>query len=249
MRKTPRVTPGVFPPTDWMALGGARQADPTSQREAATYFAERYWKPVYCYLRGFGHDRMRAEDLTQEFFARFLARGALGKADPARGRFRSFLLGSLTNFLRNEHRNGRAAKKIPAELTVSLHAVIDSAAATIVPRESETPEAAFHRAWTAELVLRVLATLEQEFCAGGKGAHYEMFRRFIVEPGLRGAEPPLYSALAAEIGVTETQVGFRLTTARRAYRRLLRDEIRTFARSEDEVDAEVDALFAFLARA
>jgi len=232
-----------------MALGGARQDDPTRQREAANYFAECYWKPVFCYLRSFGHDRMRAEDLTQEFFARFLARGALGKADPARGRFRSFLLGSLTNFLRNEHRNGRAAKKIPAELTVSLHVMIDSAAASIVPRERETPEAAFHRAWTAELVLRVLAALEREFRAGGKRAHYEIFRRFIVEPGLQGGEPPPYSALAAEFGLTETQVGFRLTTARRAYQRLLRDEIGTFAHSDAEVDAEVDALFAFLARA
>jgi RNA polymerase sigma-70 factor (ECF subfamily) len=243
----PRKKSGLFPTTDWIALDGAKAAEPGRQHEAATHFAERYWRPVYCYLRGFGHDRHRAEDLTQDFFARFFESGALAKAEPARGRFRSFLLGALTNFLRNQHRDARAGKRIPPEMIVSIHAAIDRDAEELLPRETETPEAAFDRAWSLQLIRRVLAALEAEMAGRGQEAHFDILRRFLIAPSLEGAAPPDYATLAREHGIDVAQVGFRLTTARRAFRARLKQEIREFARTDGEVDAEVGALFAFLA--
>lgn len=248
MARSTRKNSGLFPTTDWIALEGAKAIDANQRRAASQHLAERYWRPVFCYLRSFGHDRYRAEDLTQDFFARLYESDALAKVDSKRGRFRSFLLGSLTNFLRNRHRDERAAKRIPPDLLASLHAVVDGDTAWLEPKDNETPEAAFNRAWSAELVLRVLASLAAELTAKDQTAHLDIFQRFLVEPTLRGTAAPDYATLARDHGIEIEQVGFRLTTARRAFRKLLRAELRTFASSDEEVEAEEAALLAFLSK-
>lgn len=241
-----RKTPSLFPSTDWVALDGAKAPESSRQREAAVYFAENYWRPVYCYLRGCGHDRHRAEDLTQEFFVRVFASDALAKADVARGKFRNFLVASLGHFLRNQHRDARAAKRIPPEMIESIHAAIDRNPEEFLPKDSETPEAAFNRGWTIALVKRVLQALESEMKARGQPVHFDILHRFLIAPALEGTVPPDYATLAREHGLRVEQVGFRLTTARRAFRQRVEQEIRIFARSDFEVDTEIAALFRFL---
>ena len=107
----------------------------------------------------------------------------------------------------------------------------------------------FRRAWVADLTQRVLRRLEQECQASGKLPHYELFRQRLVLPALEGSEPPPLAELAGRLGLSEKQAANCLLTARRAYQRLLQEEIRAYAASEDEVAAEIRDLFHFLGEA
>jgi len=238
----------LFPPTDWSLIGAARDANEQRRLEAARYFAEKYWRPVYCYVRSFGRDHAEAEDITQEFSAFFLEKDALAKADASKGRFRTFLLSALDNFLHNRNRYQTAQKRSPGSKILPIQGGSSGTAEYFEPREHETPKAAFDRAWTAELVLRVLDALQVECAEGAKQTHFEIFRLFIVQPAFDGVEPPSYAELAERFHLEPEQVGFRILTARRAYQRLLRAEIATFACSEAETEAEIDALMGFLSK-
>jgi RNA polymerase sigma factor (sigma-70 family) len=237
-----------FPPTHWSRLAGVRGDVSAERREALSYLAERYWKPVYCYVRRRGYESAEAEELVQEFFLTAFAKDLFAKADPARGRFRNFLLKSLQHFLANEWRNAHAGKRKPTEGFVSIHELATDAGPVVVPKDTRTPEDAFHEAWLCELVLRVLRTLEQEYLADGKQIHIELLRQRVIAPILEGAEAPSLRELADRYSLSVKDVENRVITARRAYQRLLRDEIRMYASSDEEVAAELQDLWHSLSR-
>jgi DNA-directed RNA polymerase specialized sigma24 family protein len=241
-------TPKGFPRTHWSRLDAVKGDASTERREALNFLAERYWKPVYCYLRGRGYDESASEDLVQEFFFTAFAKGLFAKADPARGRFRNFLLKSLQHFLANEWRDAHAKKRQPVEGFVSIHEMASETGPVVVPKDTKTPEDTFHQAWLSELVMRVLRTLEQEYLAGGKKIHIELLRQRVIAPILDGAEVPSLSDLAERYALSVKDVENRVITARRAYQRLLRDEIRVYASSDEEVAAEIQDLWRLLSK-
>jgi DNA-directed RNA polymerase specialized sigma24 family protein len=237
---------GTFPATHWSQFAALRAGDSSERRNALDFLLQRYWKPVYCYLRRRGYGEEDAKDLVQDFFAACLRSDFFAQADPARGRFRNFLLGSLQHFLANAQRAAHARKRRPPQGLVSLEELAGSDSGGFEPAGRETPEAVFHRAWVAGLTQRVLRRLEQECQATDKQAHYEILRQRLVLPTLEGAEPPPLRDLAQRFGLSEKQAANCLLTARRAYQRLLQEEIRCYATSEDEVAAEIQDLFHFL---
>src|SRR5512139_4082347 len=109
--ETQAASPGCFVTTHWSVVLTAGRSDTTRSRAALEQLCRGYWRPLYAYVRRAGHPREEAEDLTQEFFARLLARNSVARADPARGRFRSFLLASLKHFLANEWEKASARKR------------------------------------------------------------------------------------------------------------------------------------------
>lgn len=238
--------PGAFPPTQWTVLGALRVGTIGTRNETLNRLITLYWKPVYYYVRRKGHDDEAAKNLVQEFFTDCLDRQTFTQADASRGRFRTFLLACLGNFLKNVHRAAHAKKRCPTAGIVPLDDVICGDSVVFEPRDQETPEAVFHRAWIQDLLMRVLLVLEQECRATGKAKHYEIFRLRIVEPILHGAESPPMSDLASRLGLTEKNACNCLLTVRRAYQRLLREEIRQYALSDEDVAAEVRDLFHFL---
>jgi len=229
-------------------LAAVRGPMTDGHRQVLNLLIARYWKPVYSYLCKRGHNNDAAKDLTQDFFTLWLAKDLFGRADPTRGRFRAFLLSSLDNFVRNAHRAAHAKRRSPPGGLVSLEDVVKHEGLALEPRDNETPEVAFNRVWLSELLGRVLRSFEQECKATGKQAHYELLRRRIIEPALQGKEPPPLRSMAQELGLTEKQAANALITARRAYQRLLREEIRIYAASEEDVASEVRDLFDLLAR-
>ena len=238
-----------FPTTHWSMLAAVRGEMTEGHRAVLNLLIERYWKPVYCYVRRRGHGNEDAKDLVQEFFTSWLHRDLFGQANPSRGRFRSFLLSCLNNFLSNARRAAHAARRRPEKGFVSVHQLATDNRAAMEPVEQDTPEAAFQRAWAEELILRVLKRLERECSETAKADHYELFRQRIIRPALEGCQAPPMVELAKGLGLTEKQAANHLVTARRAYQRLLREEIRAFASSEEDVAAEVQDLFTFLAMA
>lgn len=241
--------PRWFPSTHWSRFASLRAGESAERRQALDFLLQRYWKPVYCYIRRCGWSEEDAKDLVQEFFVDCLRSGFFAKADRARGRFRSLLLRSLQHFLANAGRAAHAQKRRPPQGFVSLEKLADSSSGGFQPVNYETPEAVFHRAWVSDLIERVLRVLEQECQATGKQAHYELLRQRIVLPVLEGSDRPRMSDLAAQLGLTEKEACNRLLTARRAFLRLLEREIRSYASSDEEVVTELRDLFGFLAEA
>src|SRR5688572_19271936 len=113
-RATPYGQAGYFATTRWslvLKAGSFRAGtDSTEAFDALTQLCEAYWYPLYSYVRRRGHGPEDAADLTQDFFRRFLQKGYVAHANPERGRFRTFLLTSMKNFLSGEHVRATAAK-------------------------------------------------------------------------------------------------------------------------------------------
>lgn len=240
---------GAFPATHWSRFMALRDGTSTERTAILNFLILRYWKPVYCYLRRCGCGEEEAKDLVQDFFVFCLQRDFFDQADPARGRFRSFLLGSLQHFLANARRAAHAQKRRPEQGFVPLRDPASASSAGFEPADPTTPEAVFHHAWVTDLIQRVLRRLEQECQTADKQAHYEILRQRLVLPALEGAEPPPLRDLAGRLGLSEKQAANHLVTARRAFQRLLQEEIRGYAGNEDEVVEEMRDLRRFLSNA
>lgn len=236
----------MFPKTDWALFGGLQQADTRVKIASLDALIRRYWQPVFLFIRQHGFDAAESEDLTQDFFALWLAKDNFAKADSAKGRFRGLVQASLRRFLANVARAKHAQRRRPPGGLVSIQELNQSEGPVVEPRCEETPESLFNRAWAVTLVTRVLRQMEQEAVETGKAVHYDIFRQRIVRPLLDGSEAPTMRELAMQHGIDEKQAANALLTARRAYRRLLRDEIRLYARTEEDVSNEVRAIFRAL---
>ena len=239
---------GSFPTTHWTQLAALRAAPTTERRAVLSLLIERYWRPVYLYLRQKGYTNEDAKDLVQEFFTTWIEKDLFRRADPARGRFRALLLSSLDNFLANVHRAAHAQRREPRQGILSIDELAKDSDLSFEPSAGDTPELVFGRTWAVDLLLRVLKAFEDESRSTGKEAHYEIFRRCILDPALHGSARPSDRDLAQEFRLAETQVANCRLTARRAYQRLLWQEIRLYATSDDDVASEIRDVFRFLAR-
>lgn len=236
---------GAFPTTDWGLFVDIRGGSPAAQRAALDILARRYWKPVFRFLQFSGKDEESAKDLTQAFFAAWIE----SNADAQKGKFRSFMLTCLKRFVANEHRADQAQKRRPAAGLLSLDELMDDPEISFEPADVRTPDMAFDRAWASGVVNRVLNHLKMECARKGQKAHFDIFSRRLIQPILHGMKAPSMAELGEEHGLSERQAGNLLETTKRAYRRLLEDEVRLYAASDSEVSEEVRDLFAILNQA
>ena len=239
----------MFPQTRWSQLARLKDGDETTQSEVLGTLYQLYRKPVLAYLarRGFGHEK--AEDLVQDFFLHSMQHGLFEKAENSRGRFRGLMLSALQHYAANAHRHDQAQHRRPAGGFISADQVLEEGgSAAVLGVDTHIPEDAFTQSWARMLLARVVDALERECAATGKQAHFSIFRRFMRLPIRDGVPAPSQREMAEELGLTEKEVANRLVTARRAYQRLLREEIAQYATDSTEVDDEVRDLFAALSR-
>jgi DNA-directed RNA polymerase specialized sigma24 family protein len=235
---------GAFPLTDWQRLERLKAGDAREKSAVLGELFTRYRAPVLAYLTGRGLAADRAEDLLQDFFGYAIARDVFAKADATRGRFRNLLLTALRHYGAKQHRAGRALVRRPAEGFAA--ADVADLPEGALPADDATPARAFTQAWATALVRRVVDALRAEYAGPERRAHFEIIRRLMIAPILDGAPAPAQRDLARELGLSEKEVANRLVTAKRAYQRLLREEISAYARNEAEVDEEIRDLFARL---
>jgi RNA polymerase sigma-70 factor (ECF subfamily) len=231
--------PGLLPQTDWSQIRRLKAAPATEQQPLLDVLAEKYWTPIFQYLLCQGHAEQEAQDLIQDFFVFALQTRLFAKANEERGRFRNFLLGSLNRFVANERRKQSAQKRKPKQGVGSLDALMDDG--YYHPKSlvnSETPEVLFHRAWVREVVRNVLAVMENDFKNTGKTTHFILFQSRVVSPELDGDEPPPLQQQARELGLAYKEAANQITAAKRAFRRLLEKEVRSYVRSEDDLAQE-----------
>lgn len=239
--------PGLLPQTDWRALRRLKTAPVAEQQAILEVLAGRYWTPLCQYLLSQGHAETEAQDLLQDFFAFALQTGLFARAEERRGRFRSFVLGSLKHFVANTQRRASRQKRRPAEGVGSLEALLeDDYFHPPALVDAETPEVLFHRAWVCQVVRNVLKSLEEEFQRRGQTTHLRLFQSRVVAPELDGEQPPPLDQQARELGLDYKQAANQITTAKRAFLRLLEKEVRAYIRSPDEAASEQQDVLRWL---
>ena len=233
---------GIFATTLWTVVARAGETESTAARTALETLCEAYWYPLYAYVRRQGHSRESAEDLTQEFFARLLARKYIRVADRSRGRFRSFLLTSLKHFLNNEWKKENRIKRGGGAQVVSLDVEQTETRFLAEASDDRTPDKAFDRRWALALVEQVLDRLEKEKAAKGQGA---LFRE--LKGTLAGEEnESSYAEIAERFGMSHSNVKAWACRLRDRYYELFREEIRKTVDESAQVDEEMRDLMAAL---
>jgi RNA polymerase sigma-70 factor (ECF subfamily) len=225
--------PSGFPATRWTLVVAAGDRHRKETRSALVVLCETYWYPLYVYLRRRGFPADQAQDLTQEFFIRLLEGRYLDRADPEKGRFRSFLLTSLKFFVADEADRQRAQKRgggavVPLEFSSGEDRYQRE------PAHNETPERIFERRWALSVLDQVVERLRKEFLHHGRPEHFERLKVFLL-----GQSDAPYAALARELNTSEGAIKVAIHRLRKRYRDLFRQEIADTVANPSEVGPEL----------
>ncbi|HZX92449.1 MAG TPA: sigma-70 family RNA polymerase sigma factor [Rudaea sp.] len=228
-----------FETTHWSTVlkAGGEGAE---ARTALEVLCQRYRAPVLSYLQRHGRSDSDAQDLTQAFFERLIRLRLHNRADPARGRFRSFLLTALENFVRDEHLRATRIKRGGATVTHSLDATDNTDGDA---SDSDTPEADFDRQWAFSVLDGAVARLAAQCERNGKGDVFRALKAYVVEP----ADHDSYRELAAELGSRPNTIAAAVQRLRQSLRNHIREELADTVESNHEVDAELATLREALA--
>ena len=240
----PTPSPGRFAVTRWtLVLNAAQRGETQAAAPALAELCRLYWPPLYAYARRSGHPTHAAEDVTQAFFARLLARDGLANVAPQKGRFRSFMLAAFKHFLANERDKARAFKRGGGAIHIAIDADAAEALYACEPADLLTPDRLFDRQWALTVLDRVLARLRAE-----QGTPEAMHRFAALEPALAAESGAVgYAELAAGLGMTEGAVKVAVHRLRRRYRELLRADIADTVADPSQVEEEIRSLIAALA--
>jgi RNA polymerase sigma-70 factor (ECF subfamily) len=233
--------PSDFPTTRWTLVLAAADPQRKDARSALVSLCEGYWYPLYAYVRRRGYSADQAQDLTQEFFIRLLEGRYLDRADPAKGRFRSFILTSLRFFVADEADRQRACKR-GGGVVAPLEFSSGEERYQREPAHDETPERIFERRWALSVLDRVVEKLRNEFVQHGRPEHFERLKVFLL--GQSDAQP--YAALAREMNTSEGALKVAVHRLRKRYRELFRQEIADTVADPAEVESELRFLVAAL---
>jgi DNA-directed RNA polymerase specialized sigma24 family protein len=234
---------GNFAATRWTLVLAAQGGDSAS-RAALSELCATYYAPVVTFLRASGRAEDAARELAHTFFAGVLAGDGLRGADPARGRFRSYLLGALKHFLASAWDREQAAKRGGGVPPSSLDdpGTNGGAAAQIAAPDVAHLEWAFDRQWALTIIARALAAIGEELQSAGKAAHFETLK-----PWLTGAATGLSQADAAlALGVSESAAKVAIHRLRQRFRETVKREIAQTVPADADVDDELRHLLAVL---
>ena len=226
--------------TRWIEIGLAAQEGQPGAAEAMEDLCRQYWPAVYAYIRRRGHEPAAAEDLTQSFISGFLVPKKLAGLDESKGRFRSFLLVSLKNFISNEWNRTQAQKRGGGRTEVSLDALAAEEAYCVAAPDL-SPDALYDKRWALALLRQAVAHLESEEKKEGRGAAFKRLQVFLTADGLDDN----YDAAGRELGLTRDAVAMAVHRLRRRFREALRKQIAATVKPE-QVEEEMRCLLTAL---
>ena len=214
-----------------------------SAQKALSRFCEAYWPPLYSFLRHRGFSSADAQDLVQGFFAHLLEQNTLTRADQRKGRLRSFLLGSLQNFLYNEYDRARALKRGGGRQIVSIEEHLPEAEAAMLATAHLSDAGCYDLVWASTIVSRAWQSLQNDFVAEGKTEWLEELRPFVAG----GSVVPVNQEEAARrLGVPIATLRTWLSRLRQRYRESLRMEVAGTVSGPADVDQELHHLYQIL---
>ena len=229
------VASGAFKTTSWSVVLAAKNERSAVSREALRLLCETYWFPLYSFIRHRGYPVESAEDLTQEFFAKLVAKNYLKDVEPAKGRFRSFLLASLSHFLANERAKDMAQKRGGRQVHLPLDFSNAEQRYVSGPSRGLSPEALFDVEWARTTIEAALSQLEAEYTKSGKSAVF-----IGLKSCLTGEKTDLpLKELARSLNMTESATKVAIHRLRKRYGARLRDAIANTVEKPEDVDEEL----------
>ena len=240
----------MFGTTHWSVVlaAGRSQAEPEIAQAALAELCQTYWAPLYSFVRSRGYAVHDAQDLTQSFFAYLIEHKIYARVDRQKGKFRSFLLASLKNFLADTYDHERTLKRGGGRDFLPLREEQAEEAESLFQTHSASGSAVgedrvFERTWAEMLVAAGLERLSADYKAEGKEKLFEELKIFLTG----GAEPlPRYADLATRLGTLESTLRSHITRLRARYREALRAEVRRTVNTDAEVDGELRELLRVL---
>lgn len=229
-----------FRTTRWSDILLSAQTQANGSAEALAELCKLYWYPLYGYVRRRGYSAEDAQDLTQGFFLDLLDRKALRRATPVRGKFRSFLLASLQNYLADQLDRKRAIKRGGQVQFIPLDRLPGEERYQSEPVDGLTPEKIFDARWAMTLIEETLRQLRQEYESQGKAPIMEILAPFL-DPA-NSQRLPSYGEAAAKIEVTVGAVKVLIHRLRKRHHALLRGEVGRTVASSAEINDEIHAL-------
>lgn len=237
-------TAAVFATTHWSVVLAAGQSADAQASAALEQLCRTYWYPLYAYVRRSGHGHEDAQDLTQAFFAHLLRKDFLDGVGPEKGRFRSFLLACLKNFVVDEWEKARTAKRGGNCPALPLDMEKAEERYQLEARVEANPESLFERRWALDLLERVLDRLRHDAADSGRRAVFDE-----LECCLLGDRPSeTYAQLGSRLGLSETAVKVTVHRLRQRYRELLREEVAHTVTRPEELEAEMRYLLEVVSR-
>jgi RNA polymerase sigma-70 factor (ECF subfamily) len=233
-----------FPTTRWSQVVAAGERASPEAINALAQLCSAYWYPLYAFVRRKGHSPDEAADLVQGTFLTLLDRDGLAAVAPERGRFRSFLIAACAHYLADCRDRDRAAKRGGGAAPIRIDRVDAEGRYSAEPVNDWTAERLFDRRWATGLLENAVSRLEAESTAAGKAALVSHLLPTLT--GGRGNIP--LAAIAVELGMTEGAVKMAASRLRKRYGEILREEIACTVADPADVEDEVRALFAALAR-
>ncbi len=243
-KPTNHGAPAAFRTTHWSVVLAAKDLQLPGAQVALARLCQTYWYPLYCCVRRHGRSPEDAQDLTQGFFAKILGKNQIALADPCRGRFRTFLLHALENFLHSEHARATAQKRGGGQELVSWDTCAAEDRYHTDPVDGLAPDQLFERQWAATLLTRTLDRLRREFATASRGELFEL-----LEPHLWGDDSSTpYAGISASLSMTTVAVKVTMHRLRSRYRALLRDEIAQTLGDRETIEDELRHIRHVLAR-
>ncbi|HLY12440.1 MAG TPA: sigma-70 family RNA polymerase sigma factor [Planctomycetota bacterium] len=215
-----------FPTTSWTLVRSSQNV------KALGSLVSVYWKPLYFFVRQQGHPNETAKDIVQGFLTMLLERGSLSHADPARGRFRTFLLASLSNFLKDRAKAESRLKRGGDQTIFSLDFASGETEFGREVARGESPETVLHRAWASSLWRHALDELR------GDPAHLEAFRRYLADED--------YTTICGETGLSEAAAKTAVHRLKGQLRDIVLGHLRQTAASEEDLEIELAEFLALL---
>lgn len=207
---------------------------PEAAGKALEQLARTYWPPLYAFIRRAGYGEVEAQDLTQEFFLRLIARDMLQLLRHQQGKFRSFLLTLLKHFLQEQHGKGKAQKR-GGQFTFVSFDELGEAGFLGEPVDHLSPDQIFERRWAQAIFQEGLRRLREEYDQAGKADLFDYLKDF--QPWEPGA--PSYAQIGKLFGMSEAAVKSAVQRMRRRHREILREEVARTLMRPDEIEEEL----------
>jgi len=238
----------AFLTTHWSVIDKIAADGDTPNQALINELLKKYWKPVYCFLRQKGYDNEQAKDLTQGFFEEVvLERDLIQRAEQARGRFRTFLLAALEQYLARVHRKETARKRIPKDKLVQLEQIDPGELPE--PVDGLSPEQSFNYAWVSSLLDKLLAEVQAKCLTDDKELHWQVFQERVLKPIMENTLAPSLKEICDRYGIEdEKKASNMIITVNRRFRAALKRYLRRSVSQDVDVDEELHELMQIFSR-
>ncbi len=232
----------AFLTTHWSVVDKIAANGDTPDGDLANELLKNYWKPVYCFLRRKGYGNQQAKDLTQGFFQEVvLSRGLIERADRNRGRFRTFLLSALEQYLARVHRKQTAQKRVPGDKIIQLDQI--NPADLPEPVDGLTAEQSFNYAWVSDLLDNMLEEVQAKCRSQGKAIHWQVFQDRVLQPIMENVPAPSLKEICDKYGIESTaRASNMIVTVNRRFRATLKRHLRRAVTDNADVEDELKEL-------